>query len=326
MSTGLVLGKFAPLHTGHRSLIEKSLMENDKTVLIIYDCPEVTDVSISKRVGWIRQLYPKVEIIEAWGCSNEVSRSPKVKREHEQVILRLLNGRKIDNFYSSEFYGRHVSKALGAKDVRVDEDRIAFPISGTEIREDPFKNRGFLSPVVYRDLIKRVLFLGAPSSGKTTLCRALAKKYNTLWVPEYGRQYWARFNKNRRLTIRQLDTIARTHRDLVLKATMKVDGFLFVDTDASTTRIFARYYHGVSSRDLDSLTNLSRDDYDKVFLCDIDFPFDDTEDRSGEVSRILFQRQIIEDLEYRKIPYLVVKGTVEERLSFACQNLDCVPY
>ncbi|WP_292760680.1 AAA family ATPase [Nostoc sp. NOS(2021)] len=32
--------------------------------------------------------------------------------------------------------------------------------------------------------------MGAPSTGKTTIASQLAKEYNTVWMPEYGREYW----------------------------------------------------------------------------------------------------------------------------------------
>ena len=39
---------------------------------------------------------------------------------------------------------------------------------------------------MYRDLVRNVVFLGAPSTGKTTLCQRLASRYRTQWMPEYG--------------------------------------------------------------------------------------------------------------------------------------------
>jgi len=38
------------------------------------------------------------------------------------------------------------------------------------------------------DLLKVVLF-GPESTGKTTLSKQLARHYNTVWVPEYAREY-----------------------------------------------------------------------------------------------------------------------------------------
>ena len=37
--------------------------------------------------------------------------------------------------------------------------------------------------------MKRVLIVGAESTGKTTLAVALAEHYQTTWVPEFGRFY-----------------------------------------------------------------------------------------------------------------------------------------
>jgi HTH-type transcriptional repressor of NAD biosynthesis genes len=37
--------------------------------------------------------------------------------------------------------------------------------------------------------MKRVLIVGAESTGKTTLAIALAEHYQTTWVPEFGRLY-----------------------------------------------------------------------------------------------------------------------------------------
>ena len=37
--------------------------------------------------------------------------------------------------------------------------------------------------------VKRVVIIGAESTGKTTLARALAEHYKTPWVPEFGRFY-----------------------------------------------------------------------------------------------------------------------------------------
>ena len=48
------------------------------------------------------------------------------------------------------------------------------------------------------DIIKIVLF-GPESTGKTTLSEQLARYYNTVWVPEYAREYLqAKWNNERK--------------------------------------------------------------------------------------------------------------------------------
>ena len=182
---GLALGKFAPLHRGHQHLIETALSEVDRLIVMIYDCPDVTDVALHVRARWIRDLYPEVEVIEALDGPGEVGTEPEITQAHDAYILRMLAGRRVTHFYSSEFYGDHVSRALGAEDRRVDPQRARFPISGTRVRESPYRYRSWIAPRVYRDLIRNVVFMGAPSTGKTTLCQRLALRYQTQWMPEY---------------------------------------------------------------------------------------------------------------------------------------------
>ena len=37
--------------------------------------------------------------------------------------------------------------------------------------------------------IKKIVAIGPESTGKSTLCAQLAEHYNSLWVPEYAREY-----------------------------------------------------------------------------------------------------------------------------------------
>ena len=39
------------------------------------------------------------------------------------------------------------------------------------------------------EAIKKIVVIGPESTGKSTLCKNLAAHYNTLWVPEYAREY-----------------------------------------------------------------------------------------------------------------------------------------
>ena len=82
MRIGLTLGKFAPLHKGHQFLIERALAETDHLIVIVYDSPEITTIPLSVRAGWIRKLYPSVEVLEAWDGPTIVGDTPEIGRAH----------------------------------------------------------------------------------------------------------------------------------------------------------------------------------------------------------------------------------------------------
>ncbi len=313
-TTGLTLGKFAPLHKGHQLLIETGLREMDEFIVVIYDWPQSTDIPLPIRAGWIRRLYPSVEVIEAWEGPAETGYTPEAMRAQENYLLKLLQGRKITHFYSSEPYGEHMSTALGAVNRKVDLDRRELPVSATMIRQAPFAHRGFIAPEVYRDLVTNVVFLGAPSTGKTTIARAAAAHFQTVWMPEYGREYWEKYQVNRRLSPDQLTEIAIGHLEREDKLLLEANQYLFTDTDPITTYVYARYYHGYATPMLTELANQAEKRYDLFFLCDTDIPYEDTWDRSGLVYRATFQKRIIAELHARKIPYFMLRGTVQQRL------------
>lgn len=314
MTTGLVLGKFAPLHKGHQLLIDTARAENDRIIVMIYDALDVTTVPLPVRARWIRTLYPDVQVIEAWDGPMEVGDTPEIRKMHEDYLLDALQHEVITAFYSSEFYGRHVSEALGAQDRRIDPDRERFPVSATAIRQDAYANRQYLDPIVYRDLITKAVFLGAPSTGKTTLARELAIAYETVWMPEYGRKYWNEQQSDRRLTLQQLVEIADVHREQEESLICRANQVMFVDTDATTTFMFSMYYHGSVHPRLVEIAAATRTRYDLFFLCDTDVPYDDTWDRSGDANRHIFQRKTKADLLERKIPFITLRGSLEARM------------
>ncbi|MGH4117512.1 AAA family ATPase [Clostridium sp.] len=317
---GLTLGKFAPLHSGHKFMIDTALEEMDELIILIYDTP-VTKIPLSVRSSWIKRLYPSVTIIECWDGPDGYSSDRDFEISQEQYILSVLNGRVVTHFYSSEFYGEHVSKALGSIDRRIDEARKIVPISASMIRENPFKYREFISDVVYSDLITKIVFVGAMSTGKSTITEALAKKYKTTYANEYGRDYWTEHQVDRRIDFESFDEIAKGHMKREDEAILEANKYFFVDTNAITTYMYAIDYHGTAPKLLTKLALENAQRYDIFFLCDDDIPYDDTWDRSGDQKRKVFHKQIIADLHERRIPYIILRGSLEQRIKAVDKTL-----
>lgn len=310
---GLTVGKFAPLHKGHQYMIETALAEMDEVIVFIYEADE-TEIPLSVRSRWIKELYPEAEVYEAWDGPQQIGDTAEIRQTHESYIINRLKGKRVTHFYSSEFYGEHMSEALGAVNRQIDPKRTRIPVSATMIRENPYAYREYLEPLVYKDMITKVVFLGAPSTGKSTLTAELARKFNTVFMPEYGREYWEKHQINRRLEPKQLLEIAEGHIERENSLLKEANKYLFIDTNAITTYMFALDYHGYVLSELEMLAIKASSRYDLFFLCCDDMPYDDTWDRSGEVKRHVFQKKIIADLKERRIPYMELRGNLEERV------------
>jgi len=115
--------------------------------------------------------------------------------------------------------------------------------------------------------------------------------------------------------------IAEGHLERENERLYEANQYLFTDTNAITTLMFSLYYHGSAYQRLVELADQAQSRYDLVFLCDVDIPYDDTWDRSGDVSRKVFQKQIIGDLIARKIPFIVLHGDLGTRIAKVRQVL-----
>ena len=315
---GLTLGKFAPFHMGHKYVIDTAISEMDKVYIMSYD-DMTTAIPLCVRSGWIRQIYkdnPNVEIIECYNSPKETGYTPEIMALHDQYILKTVGEKGITHFYSSEHYGNHVSKALNAVDRRVDMNRTTYPVSSTMIRENAYRNVAFIPDVVYRDLITKVVFLGSECSGKSTITKALADKFNTAYMLEYGAEYWLKNQKDGILTPKQMVTIAQGHIKLEDSILLQSNEYCFVDTNALTTCMYAKDYHGYALPELETLADKCYRRYDLTFLCEIDIPYDDTWDRRGVENREMFQKKIIGDLINRKVPFIRLRGSLEKRIIY----------
>ncbi|CAM3035986.1 AAA family ATPase [Flavobacterium frigoris] len=320
---GLTLGKFAPFHKGHQLIIETAIKETDELIVLIYDDP-IINIPLATRAAWIRNIYPEIVVIEGVNSPNDSGYSTEIMKIQEDYVMSVLNNRTISHFYSSEPYGVHMSTALNAINRQVDLSRNIIPISATKIRGNSFKNKEYIHPIVYKDLITKVVLLGAPSTGKTTLAEKLAKHFETQWMPEYGREYWENNQINKRLTLEDLLKIAEIHIEKEDALVLQSNQFLFSDTNAITTYLFSMDYHGNALAGLENLAKVAESRHDIIFLCDTDIPYEDTWNRSGDVKRSLFQQKIIEDLDARNLRYFMLSGTVDERIEQVSKILSAV--
>jgi NadR type nicotinamide-nucleotide adenylyltransferase len=172
------------------------------------------------------------------------------------------------------------------------------------------------------DVIKVVMF-GPESTGKTTLSQQLARYYNTVWVPEYAREYLQNKWNNERKTCEQKDLIPiaigqmALENDLATKAT----DVLFCDTDLLETKVYSlEYYGGFVDPLLDEAAR--NNDYDLYFLTYIDVPWEADDLRDRPLQREEMFEAFKKALDEHGKKYVLLKGNKKERLQKAVKYVD----
>ena len=169
----------------------------------------------------------------------------------------------------------------------------------------------------------KVVIFGPESTGKTTLSRHLARYYNSVWVPEYAREYLQDKWNNERKTCEDKDLlpIAEGQMRLENDLAQKTDTVLICDTDLLETKVYSEaYYAGICDPILEKYA--IENTYDLYFLTYIDVPWeaDDLRDKPNERERMF---KAFEDaLKQYNRPYVLLKGDKKERLEIAVKHID----
>ena len=170
--------------------------------------------------------------------------------------------------------------------------------------------------------IKKIVIIGPESTGKSTLSKALAQHYQTLWCPEYAREYLLQNGTD--YTAADLLTIAKGQLKLEDEFTRKVQeenkrSLLFVDTDMYVMKVWSEYVFGTC--DFFILDTIIKRKYDGYLLRNIDLPWvkDELREYPDEKPRQeLFS--IYKDLLINQpAPWALISGTNTERTAAAIE-------
>ncbi|MFD9012489.1 AAA family ATPase [Streptomyces sp. NPDC059552] len=336
---GLVLGKFYPPHAGHHHLV-RTAQDQCERLTVLVCAASVESVPLADRVAWMREAHPGAEVVGAVDDIPVDLHDPAIWEAHMAVFRSAVPGR-VDAVFTSEEYGSELARRFGAAEVLVDRERTLFPVSGTAVRQDPVGSWDFLGPAVRAALTRRVVVLGAESTGTTTLSRALADHYRrrggvwarTGWVAEYGRRYseeklaaaraadpaasWADVS----FTSEEFPVIARRQDADEERAARLGSPVLFCDTDSFATGIWHERYMDGRNTEVERIADRTRRDL--YLLTDhADVPFEDDGLRDGEHLRPWMTERFRAELERTGRRYLVVRGDRAVRLEAAVRAVD----
>ena len=172
------------------------------------------------------------------------------------------------------------------------------------------------------NIVKVVLF-GPESTGKTTLSNQLARHYNTVWAPEFAREYLQDKWNNERKTCENSDLIPIALGQMKLENSLakKADKILICDTDLLETKVYSEeYYGGIVDKKLDQAA--IENSYDLYLLTYIDTPWEADDLRDKPEERLEMFTAFENALKKHNRPYILLKGDKETRLKDATKAID----
>ncbi|MGW4032246.1 AAA family ATPase [Streptomyces sp. NPDC004838] len=338
---GLVLGKFYPPHAGHHHLVATAADRCERLTVLVC-AASVESIPLADRVAWLREVHPGPGVRVVGAVDDiPVNRDDPAIWDAHMAVFRTAVPEPVDAVFTSEEYGDELARRFGAESVCVDLRRSLFPVSGTAVRKDPVGCWDFLRPPVRAALTRRVVVLGAESTGTTTMARALTDHYRgrggvwarTRCVPEYGREFseekLARLRAGRptadwsdvAFSSDEFPVIARRQTEREDEAARTGSPVLICDTDAFATTIWHERYMGGVNEEVGRIA--ARGQRHLWLLTDHqDVPFEDDGLRDGEELRPWMTGRFAAELARTGRRTVHLTGSHERRLSTAVAAVD----
>ena len=176
--------------------------------------------------------------------------------------------------------------------------------------------------------VKRIVIVGPESTGKSTLCQALATHYNSGWVKEYARDFLERNGTN--YTYENLYEIAQgqlaaedeRYNTIITDKNFKENTPLFIDTNLYVIKVWSEFVFNKCDNRI--LTEITKREYDLYLLCNTDLPW--VKDNLREYPNLKIRDKLFsyykEELTEQKVPWAIISGTNEERLYNAINIIE----
>lgn len=161
--------------------------------------------------------------------------------------------------------------------------------------------------------MKKIIVTGVESSGKTTLALDLANKLKARYVSEYSREYLTHLTR----PYVQEDLLKITHGQLrsELEAEQNSADLIICDTSLLVLKVWSEYKYGYCDPWI--LDQFETHNWDMFLLPHYDIPYEDDPLRENPQNRHVLFDIYLKELEELNKPYLILKGTAQERLDQA---------
>lgn len=350
---GLLIGKFYPPHLGHHAAIRAAAVQCGRLSVVVMASAAET-IPLADRVAWLRAEHTGDAGVTVVGvrCGAPLDLTDPLVWAAQVAVMRsaarAVTPAPVDVVFCGDAYGKELARWFGAAAVFI--GRAPGSPSGTAVRQDLAMAWPDLAPATRAGLVTRAVFVGAESTGTTTVSRTVAEQYrarggvwtSTRWVPEYGREHtqiiWTRQRARAEAAGRpapalgqitwdaaDFDAVAgeqtrREHADAAGGSPL-----LLCDTDALATSVWERRYLGTAARDGQPWSRpplLPRRDV--YLLTDHhDVPWHDDGLREGDLAvRAAMTDWFADTLTAAGQSWVLLTGTVEQRVALSVRTLD----
>ncbi|MFM1857779.1 MAG: hypothetical protein RLZ05_839 [Bacteroidota bacterium] len=181
-------------------------------------------------------------------------------------------------------------------------------------------------------MLKKIVVIGPESTGKSTLCRQLAEHFETVWCPEYAREYLLTNGKDYSYT--DLLTIAKGQiageenwAELLEKRAAPLleqdyDIPYFIDTNMVVMKVWAEFVFNKCHPYIEE--QLAKRKYDHYLLCQPDLEWEKDELREypdlETRERLFFIYKNF--LEQQSVPWTLINGKNDDRIQSAIRTVN----
>lgn len=284
---GLMLGKFCPMHQGHKfGIMEAAMRCHQLTVLLCidhihdpkYPTPEQRLKVLEDELKGFDNI--KVETVDCTAFPYAQSDSMEVSKYWAEYLFERYPS--LGTIFGSEKYVEYMCeqwpKRPGAQPCVIDLTRRNIPISATAVRTRTSENFGYLVEAAKPLYTKHVLVIGSESVGKTTLVRNLGEILKAPTVPEMYRSMFPA--KGMDFTPDDLIRVARAQNQAVKcqVASPLNKGIVIHDTCNDVTWLYGKIYYPndhVTEMGICAERNRNEVKFDLILFCDADIPWED---------------------------------------------------
>ena len=310
--SGAVLGRFLPVHDGHRYLIEFARAYAGR-VTVFVRVRDDDPIPWTVRRDWLAELYPDVDAVP-------VEDPPTLDwpTVHDHWRTQIRAHVDPDYVFAGELDGQGIAHLLDALFVPV--DRRAIPVSGTHVRAAPWDFAEFLPPCVRTWYLRRVCLIGPESTGKSALAERLARHYQTVHVPEFARTWLGNVDVDwSPATVSQVAMGQQTTQALLARRATRV---LFCDTDVLAVRLWSERLFDAAPDWVRAASDTT--DVDLYLLTAPDLPFTGSDERHRPAERVAFHARCEAELVRLGRAYVPLEGDLDERFARAVEAVDAL--